>query len=96
MQTAAVAWWRDNFYSATSTGQTTDCAEILHVNAEDAPKTVKEKKLRKWGILAQHSDPISVLQWSDKKVTVILTYHDDEMRKVQQNGQKKEKTLFRF
>lgn len=42
-------------------------------------KIAKEKKLWKEEIIAQHSGPVSVLKWSDKKdVTMISTYHGDE------------------
>jgi hypothetical protein len=37
---------------------------------------MKEKKLRKLEIIAQHSGPVPVLEWSDKKnVTMISIYH---------------------
>jgi len=42
---------------------------------------VKEKKLRKGELVAQHSGPVSVLNWKDKKeVTMISMYHGQETR----------------
>ena len=42
---------------------------------------MKEKKLKKGEIVAQHSGPVSVLKWKDKKeVTMISTYHGEETR----------------
>jgi hypothetical protein len=37
-----------------------------HVEIEQ-PKNVKETKFKKDGITAQHSDPASVIKWSNKK-----------------------------
>jgi hypothetical protein len=34
---------------------------------EDISKIVKEKKLKKGELIAQHSGPVSILKWSDKK-----------------------------
>jgi hypothetical protein len=50
----------DNFYNASPLGtklkfMKTDCAGTLHLNRKVVPKTVKEKKLRKGEIIAQHS-----------------------------------------
>jgi len=41
---------------------------------------VKEKKLKKGELVAQHSGPVSVLKWRQKKVTMISTYHGEETR----------------
>jgi len=42
---------------------------------------VKEKKPRKGELVAQHSGPVSVLNWKDKKeVTMISMYHGQETR----------------
>jgi len=42
---------------------------------------VKEKKLKKGELVAQHSGPMSVLKWKYKKeVTMISTYHGEETR----------------
>jgi hypothetical protein len=53
----------------------TDCVGTLRLNRKEVPKIVKEKKLKKGELIAQHSGPVSVVKWSDKKeVTVISTY----------------------
>jgi len=54
---------------------------------------VKDKKLKKGELVAQHSGPVSVLKLKDKKeVTMILTYHGQETRikpmKCRQENQK--------
>jgi hypothetical protein len=78
----------DNFYNARAVAITlkfmkTDCVGTLCLNRKDVPQIVKDNKLRKGEIIAPHSGPASVLKWCDQKnVTMISTYHDDEMRKV--------------
>ena len=40
-----------------------------------------KEKLEKGELVAQHSGPVSVLKWKDKKeVTMISTYHGEETR----------------
>ena len=52
----------------------TDCVGTLHLSRKDIPQRVKEKKLKKEGL-------VSILKWKDKKeVTMILTYHGEETR----------------
>jgi hypothetical protein len=42
---------------------------------------VKDKKLKKGELVAQHSGPVSVLKWKGKKdMTMISTYHGQETR----------------
>ena len=42
---------------------------------------MKDKKLKKGELVAQHSGPVSVLKWKDKKeMTMISTYHGQETR----------------
>jgi len=42
---------------------------------------VKDKKLKKGEMVVQHSGPVSVLKWKDKKeVTMISTYHGEETK----------------
>jgi len=42
---------------------------------------VKEKKLKKGELVAQHSGPVSILKWKGKKdVTMISTYHGEETK----------------
>ena len=56
---------------------------------------MKEKKLKKRELLSQHSGPVSVLKWKDKKeVTVISSYHGEETRmKLTKCRQEKQKPL---
>jgi len=59
----------------------TDCVGTLRLSRKDVPKTVKDKKLKKGEMVAQHSGPVSILKWKGKKdVTVISTYHGQETR----------------
>jgi len=59
----------------------TDCVGTLHLSRKDVPLRVKEKKLKKGELVAQHSGPVYVLKWKDKKdVTMISTYHGQETR----------------
>ena len=59
----------------------TDCVGTLRLSRKDVPQRVKEKKLNKGEMVAQHSGPLSVLKWKDKKeVTMISTYHGEETR----------------
>ena len=47
------------------------------------PKKLQESKLQKGEAVAQHSGPICVLRWRDKKdVTMISTYHGAEFQSV--------------
>jgi len=56
---------------------------------------VKDKKLNKEKLVAQHSGPVSVLKWKDKKeVTMISTYHGEETRmKLTKCRQEKQKPV---
>jgi hypothetical protein len=73
--------WVDNFYNSPAVAEelkslNTDRVGTLHLNRKDVPKIVKAKRLKKGELIAQHSGPVSVLKWSDKKEeTVISTYH---------------------
>jgi hypothetical protein len=64
--------WMDNFYNAPALAQKlkslkTDCVGTLCPNRKDVPKMVKDKKLKKGELTAQHSGPVCVLKWCDKK-----------------------------
>ncbi|XP_021932761.1 piggyBac transposable element-derived protein 4-like [Zootermopsis nevadensis] len=90
--------WMDNFYNAPALARIlkslkTDCVGTLRINRKDVPLAVKDKKLKKGELIAQHSGPVSVLKWSDKKnVTMISTYHGDDTQKVKtKGGQEREK-----
>ena len=59
----------------------TDCVGTSRLNRKDVPQTVKDKKLKKGELVAQHSGPVSILKWKDEKeVTMISTYHGGETR----------------
>jgi hypothetical protein len=64
----------DNFYNSPSLPRTlkmtykTDCVGTLKLNRKDVPQKVKNEKLKKGEIVAQHSGPVSVTKWSDKKI----------------------------
>jgi hypothetical protein len=63
----------DNFYSSPclakilKTVHKTDCVGTLKLNRKNVPKKVKDTKLRKGEIIAQHSGPVSITKWSNKK-----------------------------
>ena len=79
--------WMDNFYNSPAMAQRlkslkTDCVGTLRLSRKDVPQRVKDKKLKKGELIAQHLGPVSVLQWRDKKdVTMISTYHGQETKK---------------
>jgi len=92
--------WMDNFYNSPPLAQRlkslkTDCDGTLHLSRKDVPQKVKDKKLKKGELVAQHSGPVSVLKWKDKrKVTMILTYHGEETRmKLTKCRQEKQKPV---
>ena len=76
----------DNFYNSPALAQRlkslkTDCVGTLRLSRKDVPQRVKEKKLKKGEMVAQHSGPVSILKWKDKKdVTMVSTYHGEETR----------------
>ena len=78
--------WMDNSYNTPALAQMlksfeTDCVGTLRLSRKDVPQRVKEKKLKKGELVAQHSELVSVLKWKDKKeVTMISTYHGQETR----------------
>jgi hypothetical protein len=47
----------------------TECNGTLHPNRNGVPKTVKDKRLKKGQLIAQHSRPGYVLKWSDKTIS---------------------------
>jgi hypothetical protein len=82
----------DNFYNSPFLARTlkithnTDCVGTLKFHKDVQPK-VKNTKLKKGEIVAQHSGPVSVTKWCDKKiVTMISTYHSHETRTVTVRG----------
>jgi hypothetical protein len=62
----------DNFYNSPALARTlkvtykTDCVGTLNLTQKDVPLKVKNAKLKKGEILAQHAGPVSVTKWSDK------------------------------
>jgi len=78
--------WMDNFCNLPALAQRlktlkTDCVGTLRLSRKDVLQRVKEKKLKKGELVAQHSGLVSVLKWKDKKeVTMISTYHVEETR----------------
>jgi hypothetical protein len=69
-----------------------DCVGTLRLNRKSIPKVVKEKKLRKVKIIAQHSGPMPVLKCCDKKITMMSTY-GDEVRKVKTKQEEEKENL---
>jgi hypothetical protein len=64
--------WTDNFYKSQTLvlklkSLKTDCVGTPLLGRKDVPQRVNEKKLVKGEIVAQHSGPVSVLKWKDKK-----------------------------
>jgi hypothetical protein len=85
--------WMDNFYNSPSLARmlkvtyNTDCVGTLRLNRKDVPQKVKNTKLKKGEIIAQHSGPVSITKWYDKKiVTMISTYHSHDTRTVTIRG----------
>jgi hypothetical protein len=61
-----------NFYNSPTLAQRlkslkTDCVGTLRLSRKDVPQRVKDKKLRKGTLVAQHSGPVSVLKWMRQK-----------------------------
>ena len=59
----------DNFYNSPALAQRlktlkTDCVGTRRLSRKDVPQRVKEKKLKKGELLAQHSGPVSFLKWT--------------------------------
>jgi len=56
---------------------------------------VKDKKLKRGELVAQHSGPVSVLKWKDKReVTMISTYYgEDTKMKLTKCRQEKQKPV---
>jgi hypothetical protein len=85
--------WMDNFYNSPALVRTlkmtykTDCVGTLKLNCMDMPPKVKNAKLKKGKIIAQHAGSVSVTKWSDKKIlTMISTYHSHDTRTVTIRG----------
>jgi hypothetical protein len=65
--------WIDNFYNSPALARIlkmtyrTDCGGTLNLTRKDVPPKVKNAKLKKGEIVAQHAGPVSVTKWSDKQ-----------------------------
>jgi hypothetical protein len=70
------------------------CVGFLRLNRKNVLQEVKTKKLKKGETVCQHSGPVSVLKWCDKKiVSMISTYHSDDMRPVTVRGKEAQKAV---
>jgi hypothetical protein len=84
--------WLDNFYNSPALARLlknkgTDCVGTLKINRQSVPKKVKDTKLNRGEIIAQHSGPATVMKWRDKRnVVMISTYHNAEMKSVIKGG----------
>ncbi|PNF18924.1 hypothetical protein B7P43_G18030, partial [Cryptotermes secundus] len=85
--------WMDNYYNSPFLARTlkitykTDCVGTLNLNRKNVPPQVKNTKLKKGEIVAQHCGPVSITKWHDKKnVTMISTYHSHDTRTVTIRG----------
>ena len=90
----------DNFYNSPALAQRlkslkTDCVGTLRLSRKDVPQRVKDTKLKKGELVAQHSGPVSLLKCKDKKeATMISTYHGQETRiKLKKCRQEKQKPV---
>ena len=74
--------WMDNFYNLLALAESPWKLTLLEPCFLVGKTLHKEwKKLKKGELVAQHSGPVSVLKWKDKKeVTVISAYHGEETR----------------
>ena len=60
----------------------------------NVPKEMKDKKLEKGEIIAQHLGPVTVLKWRDKRnVTMVSTYRSADTQRVSNKGKETEKPL---
>jgi hypothetical protein len=85
--------WMDNFYNCPylarllKSKHKTDCAGTVKLTRKNMPPKVKNTKLKKGEIVAQHCGPVTVTKWCDKRiVTMISTYHSNETRTVTVRG----------
>jgi hypothetical protein len=91
--------WLDNFYNSPSLARLlkhkgTDCCGTLKINRKGVPKAIKDAKLNRGEIIAQHSGPVTVMKWRDKRnVLMISTYHDAEIKIVTKRGKDTQKPV---
>ena len=66
--------WMDNYYNSPSlarelkTIHATDCVGTLRLSRKNVPKQVKEKKLKRGEIFAQHSGPVMAMKGVTKRM----------------------------
>jgi hypothetical protein len=91
--------WLDNFYNSPALARLlkhkgADCVGTLKINRKGVPKAIKDAKLKHGEIIAQHSGPVTVMKWRDKRnVLMISTYHDTKMKSYTKRGKKARKPV---
>jgi hypothetical protein len=90
----------DNFYNSLSLAKTlkiiykTDCVGTLKLKGKNVPIKMKNTKLKKAEIIAEHSGPVSATKGSDKKIiTMISTDHSHDTRTVTIRGKEAVKPI---
>jgi hypothetical protein len=89
--------WLDNFYNSPALASLlkhkgTDCVGTLKINRKGVPKAIRDAKLKQGEIIAQHSGPVTVMKWRDKRnVLMISTYHDTKMESYTKRGKEIQK-----
>jgi hypothetical protein len=84
--------WLDNFYNSPALARllkskATDCVGTLKINRKGVPKAVKDAKIKKGEVIGQHSGPVTVMKWHDKRnVLMISTFHDTKMKSEMKRG----------
>ena len=77
--------YTDNFYTSPTLADVladrlTDTVGTLRLNRKDVPKSVKEAKLEKGGIIAAYRKKSCIMKWKDKRdVTILSSTHDASM-----------------
>jgi hypothetical protein len=78
--------WLDNLYNSPALARLlkskgTDYVSTLRINRKGVPKVIKDAKIKKGKVIAQHSGPVIVMKWQDKwNVVMISTFHDTKMK----------------
>jgi hypothetical protein len=91
--------WMDNYYNFSSSGQVSEIVQHrlcrhCRVNRKAVPKKLQESKLQKGDAILQHSRPVHVLWWGDKKhETMTSTYHVAEVQRVVKRSKEKQKPV---
>jgi len=91
--------WMDNYYNFSSSVQVSEIVQHRlcrhhRENRKAVPKKLQESKLQKDDAILEHSRPLCVLRWSDKKhVTMTSTYHVAEVQRVVKRSKEKQKPV---